>query len=695
MASGSGNAPAWTVKQKEIDDFVDRIPRRGASAAFIQGPHASGKSTTMVAHILGLVQTRLSGASLVYLMPTLVECVLLRDYLASEEFNAQLPVQISDRVLEPAPGEAIPAGSLYVQSYTSALQDIRNGTFSVFKTGAVVLIDLEVNPTTDGEMLLGHVLEAADFSRAEGSGCAVITISTFESPRTEAAMDRVIGRKPKVIQIPQDFAPVPLRRMPEPWRDFAKGLATRANGTGGPDKMPERVVIGQERFGEVDDEFYSIERPSMHAEETLADLRSKPASMLVASDLCVSLPWPGLAHFVSHGIVKSQIFDRKTSQIVSLARHMTRTEILVQQSWLLKSDRPREDTNFHTTYEDFDRRPLGSDPAGEAYGKDLLWTALNLIHAWPSSLPNDLPVKLPPDTLGMGEVMARLSILQCIVNEDGQTMGKMDKRGLALVSIKQATGDVIDFHVAYFLACIYTNKGKLSLNVRRVIVRIAAILAIGIHTLCTKATPEAEYPSLEHVRVHCVGVGASLAHKGAVWIALGLWQASVQSGLKDNNGIYPTIRRGDVNFSIGIAVRVLDLVSALNGLFELPDTNAELRDTELTSDEILFVERQLLWAYLHRVVYLSDNPAALPVDVVSLKDVTISSDEILDLNVPRVAQENKGKGCFAIYAGLSLSGSRYIASGLTIIPLQLIREVKDLTGMPFDQAVATHYPLKP
>ncbi|KAI4868248.1 hypothetical protein F4820DRAFT_445387 [Hypoxylon rubiginosum] len=271
----------------------------------------------------------------------------------------------------------------------------------------------------------------------------------------------------------------------------------------------------------------------------------------------------------------------------------------------------------------------------------------------------------------------------------------MDERGVFLVSIKRAAGSIIDFHVAYFLACIHMHKETLSLSAKRVIVRMAAILACGIDTLCTKSTPEAEYPRPDDVRVYCAGVGAQLVQKGGVWIALGLWQSIVQGGLKDNDGTYPTIRRGDINLSISTAVGVLELVSALEKLFGLPHTIAELRDTELMLDEITFIERQLLWAYLHRMVYMIENPAGRPVDVVSLRDIEISPDEILDLRMARVSQDNKGRGCFAIYAGLSLSGSRYIANGLTLIPYQLIKEVERLIGMPFDQAVASKYPLRP
>ncbi|KAI4868249.1 hypothetical protein F4820DRAFT_445388 [Hypoxylon rubiginosum] len=371
MASNNENAPAWTVKQKEIDDFINRIAKRRASAAFIQGPHGSGKSTTMVVHILALLQTKLPGARLVYLMPTLVEGELLRNYLTSDEFNAQLPASIWE--------SSLPSGSLDVQSYKSALQSFRESrTFQFFKTGAVVLVDLEINPTADGEMLLGHILESADSSRAEGPGCAVITVSTFESARTEAAMDRVMGRKPTVIRIPQTLPVDPIDRMPEPWRDYAKGLVSNANAAQGRGEIPERVMIGQSLFGEVHDELYLIERSSMHEEETLAVIQQNPEVVLTASDMCVSLRWLGLRHFVSDGLVKCQMFDRKTSQIVSLTRRMTKTEISVQQSWLLKSDRPREDTIFHTTYDDFDRRLLGSDPAGEAYGGDFTLDGLEL-----------------------------------------------------------------------------------------------------------------------------------------------------------------------------------------------------------------------------------------------------------------------------------------------------------------------------
>ncbi|KAI8963168.1 hypothetical protein F5Y11DRAFT_346852 [Daldinia sp. FL1419] len=65
MASNDQNMPSWIAKQAEIDRFLDQVDNRRRSAAFIQGPHASGKSTTMMAHILTKVRSQVPGAPVI------------------------------------------------------------------------------------------------------------------------------------------------------------------------------------------------------------------------------------------------------------------------------------------------------------------------------------------------------------------------------------------------------------------------------------------------------------------------------------------------------------------------------------------------------------------------------------------------------------------------------------------------------
>ncbi|KAI1469606.1 uncharacterized protein F4812DRAFT_457006 [Daldinia caldariorum] len=94
MVSNETGELAWMAKQEQIDRFFDRVEKRRASAAFIQGPHACRKSTTMLAHLLLQAHAKVPGAPMVYILSSPLEAALLAIYLVSEHFNRQLPVAL-------------------------------------------------------------------------------------------------------------------------------------------------------------------------------------------------------------------------------------------------------------------------------------------------------------------------------------------------------------------------------------------------------------------------------------------------------------------------------------------------------------------------------------------------------------------------------------------------------------------------
>ncbi|KAI6088703.1 hypothetical protein F4821DRAFT_81143 [Hypoxylon rubiginosum] len=109
MAPIVENAPKWTVKRTEIKHFIDRITKRRVST-FIQGPHLERAPAWL--RTFGLVQAKLPGTRLVYIIPMFAEEVLLRDYLSSEVFNWQLPTPISYHAVCQEQESSLPAGSL-------------------------------------------------------------------------------------------------------------------------------------------------------------------------------------------------------------------------------------------------------------------------------------------------------------------------------------------------------------------------------------------------------------------------------------------------------------------------------------------------------------------------------------------------------------------------------------------------------
>ncbi|KAI1409444.1 hypothetical protein F5Y13DRAFT_181953 [Hypoxylon sp. FL1857] len=685
MASNDRDGPTWTVKQRQIDRFFDRIEKRRASAACIQGPHASGKSTTMVAYILDLVRAKVPDAPMVYLLPTNAEATLLAQYFRSS-------IQITTPLLVNVPEEySLPAGVLLITSYKVMLRSFRaHGNQFPFSQRAVVLVDSEANPTTDGEVLFGRLVKWAHSCReAQRPAAAVVTISPFASARTEDVLNRFIRRKPDLIHIPTDDSlSIPLSPMGERWEQGTTDLLRRAVATAAAAE-PEKVLLGSESLHRcaIMEDIDQINHESIQG--PIVQVLQREAALRLSHDLGLSLPWQGLKHFISDGWVTEHIFDRGTSQIVLVKRSKTKTEILREQSWLLKSGRPLHDTVFHTNYEHdhFEQLSLVSDPRGRAYNVDILWTALSLVHEWPSTLPNSLPIRRPPDDWAMREAMRRLVILRCTDRSDEISIGTLSEIGLQMLSIKKELSD-INFHAAYLLTSIPTLGDELSSNVKRVIIRLAVILNHGIDTICTKEK-SAKPLIADEVRRYCQGVGATLAHRGAAWIALGVWQKKVQAGIsRFGHGLLPVVQLGaGLQLHVSAVKAVQDVVARFEAFFGLT-TMAELAQTELTEDEIRSVEVLLLRSHLHRTVVFQEAKLQ-PFDLVSYKDLTVGTSEILDPMEFRLGEDKKMTATAAIYSDLELGRSGYVVRHLTMIPTDVARQVYDRMGDSFSTSNIT------
>ncbi|KAK7991230.1 hypothetical protein PG988_000024 [Apiospora saccharicola] len=83
---------AWRQRQLEIDDLVQRFPCEPISTALIEAQHAAGKSTTLLAHISDILQQddeASKNTHIVYLVPSLIETQILRDFVSSDAFKPE------------------------------------------------------------------------------------------------------------------------------------------------------------------------------------------------------------------------------------------------------------------------------------------------------------------------------------------------------------------------------------------------------------------------------------------------------------------------------------------------------------------------------------------------------------------------------------------------------------------------------
>ncbi|KAG4216624.1 hypothetical protein PC116_g34895, partial [Phytophthora cactorum] len=111
----------------------------------------------------------------------------------------------------------------------------------------------------------------------------------------------------------------------------------------------------------------------------------------------------------------------------------------------------------------------------------------------------------------------------------------------------------------------------------------------------------------------------------------------------------------------------------------------ELSATELTGEEVMFIERELLSAYRHNLVVVSSDVQTSPFDVVSSRDVQIGGGEILNIR-DECEEDNL---CLAIYFQLAMRGSDYFVHDVTAIPGDLLKEVDEDTGVRIADSIAS------
>lgn len=144
-----------------------------------------------------------------------------------------------------------------------------------------------------------------------------------------------------------------------------------------------------------------------------------------------------------------------------------------------------------------------------------MWLVLLLISQFKERELHETPLRVVPDFFAVAETIARLTAMQCLVDQGSQTWALSSSGSTALdVRGKLPT---INTHVAMLFA--RSGDTTLPLQVRRVMIRLAALIHYDIESFCDVA-PGAEIPSLTAIERHCGGTGRDQARKGHLWVAL-------------------------------------------------------------------------------------------------------------------------------------------------------------------------------
>lgn len=342
------------------------------------------------------------------------------------------------------------------------------------------------------------------------------------------------------------------------------------------------------------------------------------------------------------------------------------------------------------TKDEVERMTKSGDPWGPAWNMDVLFMALRVVKEWPNRNLGEFPIRNPPDALVLVEMLRRLSRVQCI-SHCGQGRYKTTTKGDQVLSVSAMTQDLlrVDFNIAYLLASVFNYPQKL--NVQRVIIRLAAIAMSKTCCFVSRATPN--IPLSPTILNQCAGVGLKQWKKGGMWIALGIYLKANQDRRLEELGL---IRLGEAVIDRLIGVQIKETVYELEKRFKIPNVafvEHEVASTTLTDDEIMLVEKELMWAWLHQTIAIDVKDGNM-YDLVSMKGVHIGNEEMVNVEAMRQNPQNQRIGRMrAFYHRMRCdSNGRYTVEDITFVTQRYYKDIERASGIAWPGSIMTSYP---
>ncbi|RYP67579.1 hypothetical protein DL770_008597 [Monosporascus sp. CRB-9-2] len=629
---------AWMAKQKDIEGFVQAArTSQQTRVAYLRSAHASGKSTTLLMHLLGMATGEQDGSQLIYVVPGDLDQMSALQYILSEDFREGVALRVAEKVRK-----NLDSGSpLVITTYGDFVRELSLGV--AVPRRVTIVADVELRATLAGELFFGVLLELAGTSEL---ALTILLMAPHYSHLTLKEFGRVVGDVQR-IDVPDINPKLRIEHLGEAWA--AEALA--------------------------------------HVKQVRA--RDPSAAVFLSSSDAYDLGgWDGYAW----------LFDEKTSQIVRQARTITAYELQKELSWALKTTPAPETVRVFSCLTPAKAKKLqtSADPWGPAWNADLPRLILSLFGIWPRFRKvSDLPIRRPPDEYALSEMFRRLRIVGCVARQDDEKYGLTEKGEVVSRLLHATQGTGIDFHVSCLLSSVPSHGNRP--GVQRVIIRMAAIMTHGAGNLAAPANLGAR-PSPQEVGNVSSGVGLKRHRMGALWMALGIYLRCAPSGMfKDNPVTVHNTGHFVIDTTIGSAV--FQLVLVLEDLFGIHPAHNEIAETDLTDEEITLVEKELMWAWLHRTVGIYAATGTI-FDVVSARRVEVDQrGELLDLWEARSDPHNSRMGgMLAIYSYLeyvpkATGGRVLVARDLTLIPQEHFKDVEAATGIPWPTSVSTTYPL--
>ncbi|KAK8038432.1 hypothetical protein PG993_006843, partial [Apiospora rasikravindrae] len=402
---------------------------------------------------------------------------------------------------------------------------------------------------------------------------------------------------------------------------------------------------------------------------------------------------PNLRAMAVTGEVRDYSFDKRVAQVTLSRRKMTQVEIMSQLSWTAKTDCSRSDISVRRGFSsrEYESRIAKSDDHDPARARDILVYVLGCVALWPGTDFCSMPARLGSDDFVLEETVHRLRTLGLFQFDYMSGLYELTDAGQLAWACMSATNASCGFELSYLFSNVADKQNPMAPGLQTTIIRITSLLLVGLRNLLLD-DPDMSDEDREALRDQCSTTGKENFDKGAVWVLLGLWEA-IESEAENIAALPSSVHKLG---KFRISTRAIHNVWLIQRELHHKSKIAYRAPAVLSQDEITSIERDLMRAYLHRVVFVDSNQMRYEPrqhDVVSRQEVSVG-EEFCDIEALRDSEPN---GFFAIYEELfKTADGGYHVSGLTYIPTVLYRELdanQVPTGLAFPMCVAPVFPI--
>ncbi|KAI0109273.1 hypothetical protein F4776DRAFT_674849 [Hypoxylon sp. NC0597] len=691
----------WMDVERRIDEvLLDTMENNRVNVIAVTSQPGAETTSSMLSHIWQRAKGGKAPAGLVYMVSSDTEAVLVSRLLRENESLADVDI-----------GEGIVRldTPIMILSFYDYVRELKKLNWDSNRT---IVVDVNWYATVADEIALGHLISWATSlkeqaaSGTEGHVAIILLMSAFESKRTIEAFTKHLGKVIRLECTKVQSPSVDMEIMKDGWQAKVEGILDTLYQQG------RRVVLATDAWanweGLKSDRFRdsidsipnsSSSRPEKRAAE-LSILEKSPV-VVVDPELPYSARIENLGLVLSDGVArKRRLLVPDIMQVVVKDRDLLWYEMMRHQSWASKSARLETSTPAHIRF----LSPIGEDelrkrgePAenlGPAWNGDFMFMVLASIHSWPDRHVNQMPMRSPANHYLFVEAMRRLLVLGCIKESTKLewTYECTDLGESIMGRYWDQNALECDFQVAFLLARISLKRQE-STQVLRVLVRIAALVRLGLG----KFYWIEGHIDVDMLRRCCPPLVRDRANAGTVWIGLSLfllWEERDMCGSGGEEGYW-----SHEGFCVDCesARSVRSTVKQLEGEFGLNPVQPENWTAHpLTEQQLLSVDRDMMWAWLHRVASFpaQGNPSGVEkaTDCVSWADLRVNlKNEVIQAGPIRqyCHKVTEGRGAFfAFYLSLFEDAKGQLrASQMTWLPPEAFQEVPEKSGLQWPDAV--------